>query len=297
MERVTGVGGVFVRAADASKLRRWYAEMLGIDIAGCPTSPTWSTSGWRTWMPCSPSYGQPASRSWTRSPSTSTAGSAGRSTPRATGSSCGNPRRGSRRSARPAAGPPGGQLVAHRVVAHRVVVGRLLRRRLRRRLGRQVGQRALDLLERARDRDAEHSLPALQQVDDLLRGAALVHRGAVGDERDAGEVGDAAHAQGVDGLADVLQRDARVEQPLDHLQDDDVAERVQPLGARAGGVADAGDDQSGAGPVVELAVADAGRVAGRHTPVADKIVGDRTRAARVGRLLHATTSSVDKATL
>ncbi len=31
MERVTGIGGVFVRAADPEGLGRWYAEMLGVD--------------------------------------------------------------------------------------------------------------------------------------------------------------------------------------------------------------------------------------------------------------------------
>jgi predicted enzyme related to lactoylglutathione lyase len=32
MERVTGVGGIFLRARDATALRAWYAEKLGIDI-------------------------------------------------------------------------------------------------------------------------------------------------------------------------------------------------------------------------------------------------------------------------
>ena len=31
-ERVTGIGGVFLRARDADKLRAWYATHLGIDI-------------------------------------------------------------------------------------------------------------------------------------------------------------------------------------------------------------------------------------------------------------------------
>ena len=31
-ERVTGVGGVFVRAADPKALAAWYAEHLGIDV-------------------------------------------------------------------------------------------------------------------------------------------------------------------------------------------------------------------------------------------------------------------------
>jgi predicted enzyme related to lactoylglutathione lyase len=32
MEKVTGIGGVFFRAKDASALRNWYATHLGIDI-------------------------------------------------------------------------------------------------------------------------------------------------------------------------------------------------------------------------------------------------------------------------
>lgn len=33
MERVTGIGGVFVRAGAAAELRAWYAEHLGIDLS------------------------------------------------------------------------------------------------------------------------------------------------------------------------------------------------------------------------------------------------------------------------
>lgn len=37
MERVTGIGGVFFRAADPEELQRWYRENLGIepDADGC----------------------------------------------------------------------------------------------------------------------------------------------------------------------------------------------------------------------------------------------------------------------
>lgn len=34
MERVTGIGGVFQRAGQAASLRAWYAEHLGVDLAG-----------------------------------------------------------------------------------------------------------------------------------------------------------------------------------------------------------------------------------------------------------------------
>jgi hypothetical protein len=45
----------------------------------------------------------------------------------------------------------------------------------------------------------------LEQVDDLLGGAALVHGRAVGDQRHRGEVVLTPLAQRLDGLADVLQ--------------------------------------------------------------------------------------------
>ena len=34
VHRVTGIGGVFIRARDAEALRRWYSEHLGITIDG-----------------------------------------------------------------------------------------------------------------------------------------------------------------------------------------------------------------------------------------------------------------------
>src|SRR3954447_11893874 len=91
-------------------------------------------------------------------------------------------------------------------------------------LGGQLGELAGQLAQRAGDGDAEHALAAGEQVDDLLGGGALVDRGAVGEQRDVGEVLDPAVAQVVDGLADVLQGDAGVEQPLDDLEHEDVAE-------------------------------------------------------------------------
>ena len=33
MERVTGIGGVFFRARDPERLRAWYAEHLGVELA------------------------------------------------------------------------------------------------------------------------------------------------------------------------------------------------------------------------------------------------------------------------
>src|SRR5690606_32650586 len=76
-----------------------------------------------------------------------------------------------------------------------------------------------------------------------------------------GEIVDPALAQRADGDADLLERDAGVEQSLDDLEHEDVAEAVEALAAGAVGGAHAGLDQPGAGPVVELAVGDAGGLA------------------------------------
>ena len=139
----------------------------------------------------------------------------------------------------------------------------------------QLGERTLDLAPDPADRDAEDALAALDQVDDLVGGGALVDAGAVAHQRDLGQVLDAALAQVADGGADVLQRDPGVQQPLDHLEHQDVAEAVEPLGARSVGRADARLDQAGAGPVVELAVGDAGGGAGRRPAVAHVLGQDR----------------------
>lgn len=50
MERVTGIGGVFQRAADAPALRDWYATQLGIaleDFGGAVLD--WTAGGSTTW--------------------------------------------------------------------------------------------------------------------------------------------------------------------------------------------------------------------------------------------------------
>src|SRR3954469_6066066 len=78
-------------------------------------------------------------------------------------------------------------------------------------LAGEVGDGSGELPHGARHRDAEDALAALEQVDDLLGGRALVDGGAVGEQRDVGEVLDSALAQMVDGDPDVVQRDAGVQ--------------------------------------------------------------------------------------
>src|SRR5699024_9902136 len=154
------------------------------------------------------------------------------------------------RSARPTGAAPRGQLVLQ---GEGGVVGRIH--------ARQHGQVVLDLAPDPAHGDAEHALAALDQVEDVLGGGALVHRGAVAHEGDAREVVDPALAQGADGYPDLLEGDAGVQQALDDLQHQDVAEAVEALAAGAVRGAHAGLDQPGAGPVVQLAVGDAGGLA------------------------------------
>src|SRR5439155_4415649 len=63
-------------------------------------------------------------------------------------------------------------------------------------------------------------------------------------------------AQRLDRLARRLQGDARVEHLLDDLELDEVAKRIQTLGAAAVRVHDRRPDEVGTRPIVELAVRD-----------------------------------------
>ncbi|MBB5894798.1 VOC family protein [Kutzneria kofuensis] len=50
MARVTGIGGVFLRARDAAALRAWYAEHLGIDGGDWGGKQfEWTAGGSTTW--------------------------------------------------------------------------------------------------------------------------------------------------------------------------------------------------------------------------------------------------------
>src|SRR6516225_162690 len=135
--------------------------------------------------------------------------------------------------------------------------------------GGQHGQVPLDLAPDAAERDAEHSLAALEQVHYLVRRGAFVDADPVAHQRHLGQVLAAMIAQVLDRGPDLLQRDPRVEQPLDDLQHQDVAEAVQALGSGTMGGPHARLDQAGARPVVKLAVGDPGRRARSRPSVAD----------------------------
>src|SRR5262247_2756464 len=155
------------------------------------------------------------------------------------------------------------------VVAAGAVQGRPLLPRLVGGLGRQLGERPVYLLPDPAERDPEHALPTRQQVHHLIGGGALVYADAVAHEGEPGQVLRAAVTQVVDGGADLLQRDAGIEQALDDLEHEDVAEAVEPLRPRPMRGPHAGLHQRGARPVVQLAVGDPGGGAGGRAAVAD----------------------------
>lgn len=50
MARVTGIGGVFLRARDSKALRAWYAEHLGVDVGDWGGHQfAWDEGGSTTW--------------------------------------------------------------------------------------------------------------------------------------------------------------------------------------------------------------------------------------------------------
>src|SRR5690606_29798683 len=140
----------------------------------------------------------------------------------------------------------------------------------------QLGEGPFDLTPDTAQRDPEHSLPALKQIDHLVGGGALVDAHAVAHQRDPREVLDPSVTQMLYGGADLLERDAGVEKPLDDLQNQDVAEAVEPLGSGAVSRPDPRFDELGTGPVVELPVGDPGSRARDRPAVAD-VGGQRHR--------------------
>ncbi|COX83373.1 Uncharacterised protein [Mycobacterium tuberculosis] len=136
----------------------------------------------------------------------------------------------------------------------------------------EVGDNTRQLPHRARDGDAEHTLAALQEVDDLLGRRALVHGGPIGEQGDVGQILDATLAQMVNCNPDVVQRDTGVEQPFDDLENQDVLERVQPLAAGSCRTTDRRHNQRCARPIVELAVGDPSDLAGARSAITYQLV-------------------------
>src|SRR5215207_1660838 len=136
----------------------------------------------------------------------------------------------------------------------------------------ELDECGLDLSEHLAHRDAEHPLASTDEVDDLVVGGAQVYARPIAHERGLSEVFDARLTQLGDGGADLVERDAGVEQALHELQHEDVAEPVEPLRSGAGRTAHGGLDQLRTCPVVELAVADARRSGRNGAAIADCVV-------------------------
>src|SRR5262249_5467357 len=92
-------------------------------------------------------------------------------------------------------------------------------------------------------------------------GLARVDARAVGHERDPRRLRLAALTQVGDGLANALERDPGIGELLDDLQDHEVLEGIQALGPRSPRLANAGGDEAGPCPVIELSIGDADRPA------------------------------------
>jgi len=136
--------------------------------------------------------------------------------------------------------------------------------------------RGVDLVDDgAEGHDVEHALAAAHKVDDLL--ARPGEDGAFGAEHEVrgGELTPAG-AQAGDRPPRLAEVHPGVEELLDHLELDDVAVGVEALRARAVGVGERRAQQSGARPVVELAVGDADDLADLRAPEA--LLGRRHRA-------------------
>ena len=91
------------------------------------------------------------------------------------------------------------------------------------------------------------------------------------DQLGAGHIAPEVAAEALDCLAGLLELEAGVEQPLDHLELEHVPIGVAPLTAAAGGIGDRRPEEAGAGPVVQLAVGDAHQ--GADLRPAESVIG------------------------
>jgi predicted enzyme related to lactoylglutathione lyase len=67
VERVTGIGGVFMRSKDPAALARWYREHLGIDAYSEDTEGVWwQEAGPTVWspFPADTDYFGPSGQGW-----------------------------------------------------------------------------------------------------------------------------------------------------------------------------------------------------------------------------------------
>src|SRR5215211_5774135 len=77
---------------------------------------------------------------------------------------------------------------------------------------------------------------------------------------------------------DLLQRNAGIDKPLDHLQDQDVSEAVEALGTGSRRTPDLRNDQAGTRPIVKLSVGDSGGAA-RDRPAESHVSWQRRKVA------------------
>ena len=114
--------------------------------------------------------------------------------------------------------------------------------------------------------DVEHPWPPARRSTISPSEWASTDRLPTRTSCDGGQVATQVAPEALDGLAGLLELEAGIEQALDHLQLEDVAVGVAPLAPAAGGVGDRRTEQTGPGPVVQLAVGDAHQRADLGTP-------------------------------
>ena len=134
-----------------------------------------------------------------------------------------------------------------------------------------LGKRFRFSLDTPLEKFSEDALAALQKINHLVGGGALVDGGAVAHERDRRQVIHSPVLQRGDGDAHLLEGHARVQELLNDLENEDVPEGVEALRSRAASRANRGLEQAGASPVVQLTVGDAGSVARNRPTVADLV--------------------------
>ena len=110
-------------------------------------------------------------------------------------------------------------------------LGELINERELGALERKLRERSLNLAPHAANRNAEDALASLEQIDDFVRRGALVHGCTIAHQRNRGKIVHSPVLERGHGDAHLLKRNPCIEQLLDDLQHEDVAEGVQTLRA------------------------------------------------------------------
>ena len=95
----------------------------------------------------------------------------------------------------------------------------------------EFGEVAFHFLPHAAERNAEHALAALEEVDYFIWRGTFVHARAVAHQGNFGQITRSVITQVMDCCSDLIERDTSVEQSFHDLQGENVAKAVQTLRA------------------------------------------------------------------